>query len=112
MSEICSRIFSLFRNLICFKIQPCHQWHFQGVERLQFYQKCPQFNSSILQKLYISVGTACDLHYLLDGRFYELRTLHVHVGHFNNFSSTTIQQADLLKETFQIVHWLVLRNSY
>ena len=104
MSEICHRIFSLFRNLISLKTQPCHQWHFQGVERLQFYRKCPQLSSSILQELYISVGTACDLLYLLDGRFNKLRTLHVHVGHFSNFSSTIIKQVDLLKETFQIVH--------
>ncbi len=97
-SVICSRIFSVFINLMCLKLQLCHEWHFQGVERLKFYQQSPQFNSSILQELYVNVGTACDLLYLLDGRFNQLRTLHVHVGHFTDFSPTIIRQVDLLSQ--------------
>jgi hypothetical protein len=97
-SMICSRIFSVFINLMCLKVQLCHEdeGYFQGLERLHFYQKSPQFNSSILQELYVNVGTACDLLYLLDGRFNQLRTLHVHVGHFIDFSSIIIRQVDLL----------------
>jgi hypothetical protein len=97
---------------MCFKVQLRYEWCFEDVDRLKFYQKSPQFNSSILQKLYVNVRTACDLLYLLDGRFNQLRTLHVHVGHFIDFASTNIRQVDLLfKSTFEIVDCF-LRKSY
>jgi hypothetical protein len=95
-SVICSRIFSVFINLMCLKVQLCHEGYFQGLERLHFHQKSPQLNSSILQELYVNVGTACDLLHLLDGRFNQLRTLHVHVSDFIDFSTTIIRQVDLL----------------
>lgn len=75
-------------------MQLSHEWYLHSVERVIIYELPPTFNSSTLQELYVSVESAGDLLYILDGRFNQLRTLHVHVGQFVDFSSTIIRKVE------------------
>ncbi len=93
-SIVCDRIFSVFMNLMCLKIQLSHEWYLHSVERLTLDQQPPKFNSSTLMELYVNVGSGIDLLYLLDGRFNQLRTFHVHVSYFLDLSSTIIKKVD------------------
>ena len=91
---IFDRILSTFMNLRCLKMQLSHEWYLHSVERVIISQRPPTLNSSTLQELYVSVGCATDLLYILDGRFSQLRKFHVHVGQFINFSTKIIRKVE------------------
>ncbi|CAM4894187.1 unnamed protein product [Rotaria socialis] len=79
MKAICTRVFTIFTNLICLKFYPYSDIYINFVERLTFNQprEYVTFSSSTLTQLYINVETFNDCLYLLDGRFKQLHRFYV-----------------------------------
>ncbi|CAF3201428.1 unnamed protein product [Rotaria sp. Silwood2] len=86
-----TQIFTIFTNL--------RHLHFDrysmGFERLSFDVSPPTVSSSTLLELHVCVRSFSDCLYLLDGRFNQLRSLHVNI-YFISPSNVTIHNKDKL----------------
>ncbi len=75
-----TQILTMFYNLKYFYFGPS----FHSSQRLSFGNSPPNIFSSTLLELYVSLNDLTDCLYLLDGRFNQLHTLHVHISDNNS----------------------------
>ncbi|CAF3350760.1 unnamed protein product [Rotaria sp. Silwood2] len=85
-------IFTMFTNLQYLNFKPSSNCS----QRLSFHFSPPIFISSTLLKLHVNVDHFDDCLYLLDGRFTQLRVLHVNTFNIRHSSHLTINNTENL----------------
>ena len=85
-----AHVFNMFPNLQCLKFHLNPLWD----QDLLFNDSLPTVHSSTLLELHVHVRSFSDCFYLLDGRFHQLRTFHVHIEDVRSQQMTTINQVN------------------